>query len=229
MKQRKEEAGSTLVELLITTLMMAFVFASVFLLFGIGSRGFHTVSNRQDTHNQLGAVRASLQSDLQLTHFYGIGVEENFGRVIEGESVERDTLSAVALEDWEDSASFNPYGLPQWQHWVVYRVTQEDAGTLLRHLAQPPAGQSGRALLRAPANLPLWANSASVSEPSWANLSAPRLLAERVRAFDARLHDENRAVEIQLTLRSLPLPNQGRGELVTANFFIQPHNTVPVD
>lgn len=216
-------------ELLITTVILAFIFASIFLLFGVGSRGFHTVTNRQDTHNQLGAVRASLQADLQVTHYYGIGLVETFSRVVAGETLERDALSAVALEDWQSNTAADLYGVPQWQHWVVYRVTQEDSGRLLRHICQPPTGLSGRELLQAPANLALWANSSSLSEPSWANLSPPRVLAERVKSFDVKLQDETRALEIQLALQSRPPLDKGRGELVTANFYIQPHNTVPID
>lgn len=210
-------------------LLFSLILASIFMLFSIGSRGFRTVTKRQDTHNQLAAIRASVQTDFSVSHFYGISVNELFPRIVNGENRARDSIAVVALEDWNDSASFDDFGVPQWDHWAVYRVTQEDLGVLVRHQATPGAGQVGRDLLRPPDNLPLWTNSSQLTNPAWNDLMQPRRLAQRVRSLDVNLDQEAHAVEIEISLEGSPDKQSGHSEVVSAVFYIKPLNTVPTD
>lgn len=163
--RRPRSPGTTLIELLISMGILLLVLGAVFLLFAIGSRGFRTVEARQGAQNQLAAVRAALQRDLQLSHFYGMGLAENTSFTVGGESRPRHALSAVQLGDWEAPASRDMFGIPNWDRWVVFRVTNEAQGQLVRHLIEPAGGQRGRALLRPADGLAQLAGAVAVHPP----------------------------------------------------------------
>ncbi len=210
-------------------LIFGLLLSMVFLLFGISSRGFRTIENRQGGQNQLAAIRASLQQDLQVTHFYGIFCREEGTRRIRGIDYLRHAFSAVAVSDWNSPTSVNNYGLPLWNRWTVYRVTNEDEGQLVRHLVRPANGDQGRALLREADRLDDLALSAEVINSSWARVSRPAVLARGVRSFELVRDDTERAVSIKITLEHKTDAHNPKPDVVTASFYIKPHNTVPVD
>lgn len=219
-------SGVTLIELLISMGMFVLLLGTVFLLFGIGSRGFRTVEARQGAQNQLAAVRSSLQNDLQVSHFYGIHLDTTNTIPIAGVEQPRDAISAVTLSDWDHRDQF---GVPDWDQWVLYRVTYEEQGQLLRHVVLPEPGQHGRALLRPAGGLADVARTVAPYNPAWDRVSPPQVLARGVRSFAARLDQQQRAVEIAVTIEQKTAPENPKPDVVTATFYIKPHNTVPTD
>ena len=225
----KRSQGFTLPELMVSMLTFSLITGMVFLLFGISSRGFRTVEARQSAQNQLAAVRAALQRDLQVTHFYGIFQRLGPTRRIDGVEYPRHGFSAVALEDWDRPESVNAYGVAAWDRWATYRVTNEDRGQLLRHLIQPRTGGRGRSLLREADGLSALVLSSEVMNSTWSRVSPPSVLARGVRSLEIRKHDTQRAVSIDLTIEQPTDPKNPRPDVLTASFYIKPHNTVPVD
>jgi type II secretory pathway pseudopilin PulG len=218
--------GATLIELLISMSMFLLILATVFLLFGIASRGFRTVESRQLAQNQLAAIRASLQTDLQVSHFYGVRVDTSTSFLLKGVEQPRHALSAVALEDWDNR---DTYGVPIWDRWVAYRVSNEEKGQLLRHVVLPPAGQTGRALLRPADGLAMLAATVAPYNSAWANISPPLVLARGLRSLQAKLDNEQRAVELSVTIEQKAEGQSAKSDVLTATFYIKPHNTVPTD
>lgn len=226
---RAANRGVTLVELIVSMLVFGLLLSMVFLLFGVSSRGFRTVENRQGAQNQLSAIRASLQQDLQVTHFYGIFRRQEVTRRIGNVNYPREAFSAVALSDWNSPGSTNDYGLPNWDRWAVYRVTNEDRGQLVRHLVRPANGERGRALLREADRLADLALSTEVMNSTWARVSSPAVLARGVRSLALDKHDRERAVSIEVTIEQKTDWENPKPDVITASFYIKPHNTVPVD
>ena len=214
---------------MVAMVIFGLTLGSVFLLFGIGHRGFRTVESRQSGQNQLAAVRAAIQQDFQVTHFYGIAHRVGPSRRLEGAEVPRHVISAVALTDWERSDSVNSYGLPNWDRWAVYRVTNEDRGVLVRHLVEPRNGAKGRSLLREAEGLAELSLSAEIRNPTWGRVVSASVLARDVKALEMRRHDRERAVSLTLTLEQPKDPKNPRSEVFSATFYVKPHNTVPVD
>ena len=219
-------SGFTLIELIISMSMFLLLLGLIFLLFGIGSKGFRTVEARQGAQNQLAAVRSAFQNDLQVSHFYGVRPGRSTSYLINGVEQRRDSLSAVALSDWEDRDEF---GLPDWDYWAYYRVTNEEHGQLIRHKVRPEPGQHGPDLLREadlPAGIEL---SAQPFNPAWGKIKQTQVLARSVRSMTVALDQAERAVEISLTVEQKTDEKNPKPDVITATFYIKPHNTVPTD
>lgn len=226
---RRPSQGGTLSELLVSMLVFGLLMSVIFLLFGVGSRGFRTVEARQGAQNQLASLRASLHNDLQVSHFYGIFSRDEGTRRRNGIDYPRHAFSAVALSDWNSPASVNAYGLPNWDCWSLYRVTNVDQGELVRHSVRPANGDRGRRLLREADRIDDLALSSEVMNPSWGRVSRPSVLARGVRSLELSRHDRERAVSIKVTVEQVTDPKNPKPDVVTASFYIKPHNTVPVD
>lgn len=223
---KKAARGLSLIELLIAMTIFSLLLGSVFLLFGIGTRGFRTVENRQTAQNQLASIRAAFQSDLQVSHFYGIHLDTSNTFLIDGVEQPRHALSAVAISDPSER---NQFGVPNWDQWALYRVTYEEKGQLVRHTVSPEPGQRGPALLRAADGLPALARAVSVYNPAWSDVSPPSVLARGLRSLRARLDESERAVELAVTIEQKTDHLNARPDVITATFYIKPHNTVPTD
>jgi type II secretory pathway pseudopilin PulG len=224
--KRRRTLGLSLIELLISMTMFGLLLGAVFLLFDVGSRGFRTVESRQGAQNQLAAVRAAVQTDLQVSHFYGIHLDTSNSLFIEGEEEPRHALSAVGLSDWSQRDQF---GVPNWDQWVVYRVTHEPEGQLVRHLVSPRGGERGRQLLKPVSNLNQRARTVAPYEVAWGDPVLPNVLARGVRSLQARLDQEQRAVELALTIVQKTDERDPKPDVITATFYVKPHNTVPTD
>lgn len=223
--------GSSLAEFTIATFVFSLLLTTVFLLFGTGSRGFQSINERQDAQSQLSAVRAALQTDLQVTHFYGIFSREANSITVGEETISRDGLSCVALDSWAIGSNFGDAGTPLWNRWVVYRVTQEENGQLMRHVIEAGPGETGLALLKEPALLFTMVNDANPSRVGWRDvgLSGTQGIAQNIKDFKVTLDQKARAVDIKIQIRKESSKPNAKPEQVGANFFIQPHNTGPID
>ena len=195
----------------------------------MGSNGFRAISERQDVQSQISAIRASLQSDLQKTHFYGVFERESLPVTIDSVSISRDGLSCVSLDSWQNSSNFSDAGLPQWNQWVVFRVTHEEKGKLIRHVIDPNSGESGLALLKEPLLLATVINESQPSRSAWADVTGTRNIAENIQDFQVKLDADARSVDITVTIKKDSIKSNLKSESVEANFFIQPHNTGPGD
>lgn len=199
---------------------------AIFLLFDLGSRGFRTVERRQTAQNQLAAIRAAFQSDLQVSHFYGVHLNTANTFLVAGEQRPRHAVSVVSLSDWDQRDQF---GVPNWDQWTVYRVTHEEKGQLARHIVRPDAGQRGRQLLRQADDLDELARTVATYNVAWGNISPPGILARGVRSLEARLDGQERAVEVAVTIEQKTDHLNPEPDVLTATFYIKPHNTVPTD
>lgn len=228
---RQAQRGGTLAELLVAMSVFAMMLTAVFLLFGVGSRGFHLVEKRQAAQNQLAAIRAAVQQDLQTTHFYGIHVDDSTTIKVHGKKQPRNVLSAVSLSDWERPKNFSDAGVPLWDQWAAYRVTYEEKGQLVHHVVRPKPGSGrGRSLLRACDGLWDLRQTVAVSSRSWsADVARTQVLARNVRAFEAELVAERRAVALRITIEEQSDVKNPKPDVITAQFFVEPHNTVPSD
>lgn len=228
-------AGSTLAELLVSMGIFGTLLTAVFILFAIGSRGFYRVESQQGVQNQLAAIRASLSTDLELTHYYGIGVREN-QTVIDGTSQHRDAFSAVALSDWSNFNSSSDYkmdegfGMPKWDRWVLYRIASESEGTLVRHILKPSDTLPGRAMLKDADRLTTLADKDEVYSASWGGgIENTQVLARSVRSMQVELDLVPRTINITISLVQKADKNNPKSNLVKASFLVQPKNSVPTD
>ena len=136
--------------------------------------------------------------------------------------------SSSCFRSDDDPDRRDSYGVPNWDQWVVYRVTREEKGQLLRHAVQP-AGGSGRQLLRKADGLDQMAGTVALHDLSWARVSAPQILARGVRSLEISLDQQLRGVNFAITLEQPTSPENPKNDVVTATFFIKPHNTVPAE
>lgn len=219
----------SLIELLISMGMFTMLLGTVFLLFGVGSRTFLSLETRQTAQNQLAAIRASYQRDLQVTHFYGIHLDTANSVTLQGVVYPRHALSAVSLSDPARTDAYDMYGVPQWDQWVVYRVVGQEMGQLLRHTVAPAAGQRGRQLLRSADGLANLALAVTPYNSAWGRVSPPQILARDVRSLKAKLDPQQRAVEVQVTIEKKVDYKNPKPDVLTATFYVKPHNTVPTD
>lgn len=225
----RHRRGNTLAEVIVSMFVFVLILGLVFLLFGIGSRGFRTMETRQTAQNQLAAVRASLQRDLQVSHFYGVHLDDGGSFTVDGVSHPRHALSAVGLSDWDDPSKVDEVGVPIWDQWVVYRATNKEKAEFMRHVVLPEAGQTGRRLLRSADRLSDLVATVVTHDPSWDRVSSSQILARGVRGVKAALDGSERAVQIEVTLEQQTDPKNPKPDVITAVFYIKPHNTVPTD
>lgn len=221
-------SGATLIELLIASGMFLLLLGTIFLLFGLGSRGLQTMEARQTGQNQLAAIRASFQNDLQLSHFYGLDMNGSNSVTIGGKSYRRDAFSAVTRSDWNSPDAQDAFGLPNWDQWVVYRSTLQEKGELLRHVVKPE-GENGRRLLRAADQLAMLASASTPYNSAWARVSPPQVLARDIRSLKVHLDDIHRAVEIEVAIEKKVDLKNPKPDVLTTKFYVKPHNTVPTD
>jgi hypothetical protein len=234
----RRQGGSSLAEVTVTTFVLTILMGAVFTMFQLGYRGFKTVTNRQNTHTQLAAVRAALQQDLQMSNYYGLSTVQSDLIKVGDKEVSRSALSAVALSDWNDESSFRNLsefaatsallGAPKWDRWIVYRVTHDPQGEMMRHVLIPPTNQNGAQLLRPPDQLSSMVNDPNKTRVGWP-LAGTQQLATNVKNFDVVLDQDTRSVSISLTLESSESGLRNEPESVKANFYIKPHNTGAVD
>ena len=221
--------GTTLVELTVASFILSLVLITVFLLFGMGSRGFQAINERQDAQSQLSAIRSVIQFDLQQTHFFGVFTREALPVTAGSETIRRDGLSCVTLDSWQSPTNFSVAGLPQWNRWVVYRVTHEESGQLLRHLIMPNTTETGLALLKEAPLLPAAINDSNPTRTGWSDVMESRNIAQNIRDFRIRLDQDAHSIAIKVVIRKESTNPRSKNEEIAANFYIQPHNTGPGD
>lgn len=135
--------GFTLIEAMVVCGMLGLVIGGAFLLFAMGSRGFHQAVSRTGAVGDIHTVMRALERDVRLTHFYSIATH---GREVSGQN--RDGLTVAGLSDWSDSARFREDGLPRWDRWVTFYATTGLRGRMIR-LETERSGSGGYYPIRA--------------------------------------------------------------------------------
>lgn len=210
--------------------LFSLVMTTVFMLFELGRRGLASVEVRQGGSNQLAAIRAAFEADLVPTHFYGITVDSTVTVSVHGVAQPRDAMSLVSLSNWDKSGAVSLAGLPRWDRWIVFRVTRQEKGELLRHAVIPKDSQSGRLLLRKADPLSDLAQSPEAFLVGWSGQTMPpQVLARDVRSMKVSLHEDLRAVEVAVTIETQVTPQHPKADVITSTCFVRPKNTVPTD
>jgi hypothetical protein len=94
---------------------------------------------------------------------------------------------------------------------------------------QPADGATGPRLLRAAEHLGELARAVDTYNATMAGISLPRVLARGVRSLTAHLDQQQRAVELSITIEQQTDAHNPKPDVITSTFYVKPHNTVPVD
>ena len=212
----RTQRGFSLIEVLVTSVILTFLMGAVFWAFDFGSRSFYQTSTQQSSQGEMTRVYSRLRKDLRHTHFRTV---HSLERTLQGSR--RDALSLASLKEWSAESSFDELnGLPKWDRYVVYYGTE--SGQLIRsnldpafpdysaapfqglseteHLNQDPLGNDG------------------------ALQSSFRVVSRSVSKFEVSLTPEQDMVSIKILLKS----GQGRkAESSELRLDISPQNTWP--
>jgi hypothetical protein len=214
--------GGTLLEVLVAISIFMFALGSMFVLFQKSYQSFHFLEQRQSVQSQVLRISSALEADFRVTHFNSVGVE-NDQILVAGQSLRRDRVCCLSVNDWLDVANFDlATGIPRWNQYIVYLSGLEENGSLERVVFRPDAV----ALTGLPA----------VALGDLASLSPSRIrgrqkLCDNVHAFECSLDLSRKLVTQTLRLRRKGarrgLDEKAVEESFEARFQWMPKNTVP--
>lgn len=210
--------GGTLIEVLVSVFVFMFVMAAVFVLFQKSYQSFHFLEQRQSVQSQVLRITSVLETDFRATHLASVGIEPR-QITVAGESLHRDLVSCLGLNDWLAPGNFEPlYGIPLWNQYAVYVSDLEEIGTLQRvvvsHLPGPVAPLTGMSTL-----------DSSV-------ISGRQTLCDNLLSLEASVDYASQTVHQTLRLRSKKGGARGvaagaASESFEARFRWSPKNTLP--
>jgi hypothetical protein len=216
----RRAAGGTLIEVLVAVSIFMIAMGAMFVLFQQSYQGFHFLEQRQSVQSQVLGISSALEADFRLTHLASVGVEPR-SLLVGGETVHRDLVSCLTLDDWLKPANFDDQtGIPKWNRYAVYLSSLDGEGTLERVVYRPP-GSSGQLQVT-----PLTGMDALNSN----GIKSRQLLCENLLSMQCSI--ESNRVLLQ-TLRLLKkgagrgLDNNKTSESFEARFRWVPKNTVP--
>lgn len=133
-------------ELVITMGMLSLLTFLLFSAFELGTRVFRDTTVRQDTENQLRAIKLLLERDANHTNVWNCN-ENGLPRTVNvgGTDYNRDALAMSALDDWEAPANYDTLTYrPIWNRYIVWYATLESpTGALYRQVVDPPVPAGG--------------------------------------------------------------------------------------
>ena len=188
----------SLLEMLISCLLLSVLTAVLFVAFRDGTRAFNNLSVRQGLEGEARRCTQILdqllrQSDASCCEAINPSSRQRLGA--SGVTVSRDGLAYVNLTQWWDASHFDSAGRPQWDQYEVIYATLYNPGHLVRQIYRP-AG--------APYQVPLPGFTAlAMLNDDPADNSAARethLLSQRVEDFQVDLQGDPPRVDIQLIL-----------------------------
>lgn len=229
----KRRDGFTLLESLVTLVVLGCLVLVVFAVFEVGVTGFKVGNNRLELQGDLRRMMAPLRKDLLNSSYQSVSTLPITVNVPEKPpspnpqvTVHRDALCFNGLRDLEDNDSYDATtGLPLWDCFVCYFATKDSPdGKLVRLLLRDntPGSRSD------PRNLQT--NDLSLGGPDILNKSI-KVLSDRVMEFETSLDPSNQLVVLHVRMRS-KVGHQAMGgrssvEVLEIRTIINPTNTFP--
>ncbi len=155
-----KRGGFTLLEALITVLILGGLTGVVFMVFAVGASAFRVGNNRLDLQSDLRRVLTPLRRDLENTSFQSISATNSEIDTPQNPPAgsptvlaRRDGICMNALRDSLSDSSYAPgTGLPNWDGFLLYFATRDiPDGRMVRLVlkdptpgGRPESGQSGR-------------------------------------------------------------------------------------
>lgn len=207
---------------------LTFIFGIVFLLFSYGHQGYDLLDTRQGVQVGTLAAKSSLAQDFSYSHFDSVAVVE--GSLDEKR---RDVVCALALSNWNDAANFTPVGAPQWDRFVVYHVSSQESGALIRTEldAKPLLGDLTFGVHPLPPGPMGLMGQSSLPAEFEPHLLNRRLIVGDVKEFACKVDETRQLLQIRLKLFAQsgvsPTGAKRVKEGAEAVFEFDPVNTFP--
>jgi hypothetical protein len=215
--------GFSLLEAIVVLGLFGLVVGGVFAFFRMGTRGFYSAISKTGTVGELQRMTRVLRRDIQLSHFYSIST--HFREVTLDDTYRRDALCVAGLSNWKDEESFEVgTGLPKWDRWVVFSVTDE--GNFVRSETERTPWSPGQYYPIEPMeDLPEFLEAGSSSRLRVSQLGVG------VREFSSELDFEKRLVNVQIVLEGKPgrrmTSEETTRDVLEAQYEIYPLNSYP--
>ena len=221
----------TMLELVLTTLLLGVMFGVVFALFNMATGAFNYSVTRQDLQSEGRRIMNSLDSDLRQTDVHSVAVVNDATRLSQPGSLPRHGLSFAGVHDWSKAGALDSVSMqPAWDHYVVYYATlTQPFGSLIHAILEPPAGEiSGLPLDRIVNNPSLFLNDPPTSNPPLQ--TKYELLSRNVESFQVQSSTVVAGINFRVVLkdtarRSEPARNSKLS--FDIHFDIIPENTKP--
>lgn len=195
-----------------------FAMGAMFVLFQKSYQSFHFLEQRQSVQSQVLRITAVLEADFRATHLVSVGIEPR-QITVAGETVHRDLVSCLGLNDWLAPGNFEPlYGIPIWNQYAVYLSDLQDTGSLQRvtvsHLPGPVAPLTGMASLES------------------STITGRQTLCDNLLSLEASVDMASQTVQQTIRLRTRNGGHRGlaagsTSESFEARFRWSPKNTIP--
>lgn len=126
----------TLLELVASLGIFAFVMGAIFLAFTHSTRTFQHSVLRQGLQGDSLRLESLLGRDVRMTDYHSTFTVARDYTMSGGRMVRRDGLSMAALSNWDDNSKFDSVtGLPRWDQQIVYYASNDsDQGKLFRQV-----------------------------------------------------------------------------------------------
>lgn len=217
--------GFTLLETVVTTMVLGSLMLVIFAVFSLGASGFRVGSNRLQLQGDLRRVLIPLRRDLENSSFPSmsatvleIATPQKPPLPLPSMPARRDGICMNGLRDsLSDSSYADGSGLPQWDCFVLYFATQDLPDGRLMRLLLKDATPSVLSLPR-----PLSLADLSFANPDLISREA-RVVSDQVLGFQVRLDSSNQLVHVGLKLRT----REPQLELLEIEMTIDPLNTSP--
>lgn len=210
----------SLLETVLALSVFSFFLLTVFVLLNKGIGAFHFLQSRQSLHGEMQRVKILFEHDFRLTHLRSIGID-NRTTVAYEETVRRDNLCCLTVDDWRDNANIeSETGLPLWNRYIVYQSSLEEDGSLRRLVVEPSQPVPVRIM-------PLEV----LDSLSGDRVAGMVFVTDNLESLEGDRDLARQEVSLRIVLRkrggARGLDAKRIDEVVEANFHWRPLNTVP--
>lgn len=143
MTMNHSRKGFSILELVISASLFVGLSALIFSFFRFGTRSFQEVNAKHGLQNDALRIVESLQAEMKRTaRASELSInDESREMSIDGETVKRDVVSFLGLEDWRDHTNSENFDLetsaPNWNRYLVFYATKEETGRFVRLKIDP--------------------------------------------------------------------------------------------
>ena len=221
--------GFSLLEMILSTLMLGLLTGMLFLAFRDGTRAFNNLNLRQGLEGEARRCSNVLeqqlrQSDLSCCEAINTPSRQRLG--VSGATISRDGVSYVTLSNWWDSTLFSSQGRPQWNQYEVIYATLYNPGQLVRQIYRPPGSPYQM-------SLPGFTALAMLNDDPADNTAAreTHILSKSVEDFQIAVDGSQASLDIRLILTDRqPLragSNRASQERLQMDLTLKMNNTQP--